>query len=234
MFNSHLPYEVSKHAATNDLAWFQSESSRSAIADRRRCMGSWKYYSVKNGHYVPFASGSLLRALYRAEVSHDVVGYRTEFDPSDLRLVGPLAYAPFLEETTSDGRLIMTAFLEMSEESADREYAEAIVKARTHFGARGISLHIRGGPEIDEQPLFDAVEAIQTFRRTPFTDADILLVKDAIGERASAPLGEVRDMFKSSALGFAKLSAMMVRRIVVIDLNQELGPKTPVRMPHPE
>jgi hypothetical protein len=193
----------------------------------------WNYYSVKNFGYVACVSADGLRALYHAEVSTDVVGYHTHLEPVHFKVGRRSAsFKAHLEETLLDGRIVVSAFADLIDED-DPKQAEAIAGARAHYGALGIGFRVRGRPEIAEQATADAVEAIQTFRRTSFTDDDIWLVKDALGDRSSAPLAELRDCFKSPALGFAKLSAMMVRRVVAIDLHHELGPASAVRLIDP-
>lgn len=200
------------------------------MLDGERTTVRWNYYSVKNRGYVACASADGLRALYRAEVCTDVVGYRTHLEPVRL-LVGrrSMIFKAHLKETLADGCIVVSVFADMIDDDHPM-VVETMANARAHYGALGIGFRVIGRPEITEQYAADAVEAIQTFRRTSLTDADIRLVKNAIGERHFAPLAELRDCFKSPALGFAKLSAMMVRRVVAIDLDHELGPTTPIRL----
>lgn len=198
-------------------------------ADRSKLL--WHYDSIKNGCYVSCASPDTLRAVYHAEVSHDVLRYRTQLEPLRLKIGGqPKTYMPHLEETLLDGGVIVTEITDMFEEGGDHEHAEAVAQARAYYAARGIGFRIRDRSKIAEQSILDAVEAIQTFRRTAVTTDDVARVKVAFGERHYAPLADIRDIFKSPALGFAKLSAMMVRRIVAIDLTRELGPASQVRL----
>jgi hypothetical protein len=190
----------------------------------------WNYYSVKNRGYAACASADGLRALYHAEVRTEVVGYRINPEPVRLKVgLRSVIFKADLEETLSDGRIVVSAFADMIGDD-DPKLVETIAGARDHYGALGIGFHVVGRPEITEQSTADAVEAIQTFRRTSFTDVDVWMVKNAIGKRHFAPLAELRDCFKSPALGFAKLSAMMVRRVIAIALDHELGPTTPVRL----
>jgi len=193
----------------------------------------WNYYSVKNGAYVLCASSDGLRALYHAEVCTDVVGYRTYLEPVRLKIErrSP-TFAAHLEETLSDGRIVVSVFADVLGDGHP-EKPEIVEQLRAHYAASGIGFCVRGRAEFGQETTADAVEAIQTFRRTSVTDADIWLVKDTISNRSNARLAEIRDRFKSPALGFAKLSAMMVRRVVAIDLRQELGPTTPVCMLDP-
>lgn len=191
------------------------------------------YYSVKNGCYVPYPSGGGLRALYYAEVCTEVVSYRTHLEPVRLKIGGQsMTYTAHLEETLIDGHIIVTEFMDMLSEDNPARLA-AIPHAREHYAGRGVGFRVHGRPASEVQATFEAAEAIQSFRHTRFTYADILRVKSAIGERSSGTLGEVRNLFKSPALGFAKLSAMMVRRIIAIDLTQGLGATTPVRLLDP-
>jgi hypothetical protein len=197
---------------------------------RERSTFRWNYYSIKNEAYIAYASPDCLRALYHAEVSTDVVGYRTRVAPLPLR-VGrqQVRFAAHLEEIMSDGGVVARCFWDLLGRPNSKQ-SDILEGAFRYYASLGIRFHVVGAPGIEEQNALNAAEAIQTFRHTAITDADICMVKDAIGERPVAPLGEVRDLFNSPALGFAKLSAMMVRRMIAINLSQELGPTTPVRL----
>lgn len=198
--------------------------------DGERSTFRWNYYSVKNWSHVACASPDGLRALYHAEVCTDVVGYRTQVEPARLK-VGrrSVTFEPHLEETLFDGRIIISTFADLLEDH-DSGKPEIVEHALAYYAALGIDFRVRGHPEIGHESTADAVEAIQTFRRTRFTDEDIWLVKEAISKQHAVPLAEVRDTFKSPALGFAKLSAMMVHRIIAIDLTHELSPSSPIRL----
>lgn len=201
------------------------------ILNGRRARTAWNYYSMKNGFSLPCESKNELHALYHAEVSHHVVRYRVQ--PHTARFVvgnGLREYTPDLEETHSDGRVTITEVKEVFKEEADPAYAEKLRVARRFYEDQGMNFRILERADIEAQPVFDSVETIQAFRRTVITAADILQVRSVIGARESAPLSEVRDAFKTSALGFAKLAAMMVRRLICIDLERGLAADTPVRL----
>jgi len=201
------------------------------ILNGRRARPVWNYYSLKNGFSLPCESSNELHALYHAEVSPLVVRYRAQPHTARFVIDGRVReYTPDLEETHGCGRVIITEVKDTFEEEADPAYTEKLHVARAFYEAQGMTFRILERAEIEARPVFDSVEAIQAFRRTVITAADIFQVRSVIGSLESAPLAEVRDTFKTSALGFAKLAAMMVRRIISIDLERDLGPESPVRL----
>ena len=74
------------------------------------------------------------------------------------------------------------------------------------------------------------VRDVQSWRMTEYTNADVFRIVEALRSTGSAALGDLVEHFASRPLGFAKLKAMMVGRIVNIDLTQQIGDATPVAL----
>ena len=67
------------------------------------------------------------------------------------------------------------------------------------------------------------VTDVQSRRMTDYTSADVFQVVGFVRMSGGATLGELAQHLGARALGFAKLKAMMVGRIVRIDLTQPIG-----------
>jgi hypothetical protein len=67
------------------------------------------------------------------------------------------------------------------------------------------------------------VTEIQSRRMTDYTSADVFRVVESVRHPGEVALGELAQFLGARALGFAKLKAMMVGRIVRIDLAQPIG-----------
>ncbi|WP_157004565.1 hypothetical protein [Brevundimonas nasdae] len=65
---------------------------------------------------------------------------------------------------------------------------------------------------------------------TDYSDTDVFRVVDALGRQRGATLGDVIQDLGSRAEGLAKLKAMMVGRIVRLDLTEQIGDATPVSL----
>lgn len=201
------------------------------ITNGRQTKPVGRYYSLKNGGSAPWESRNELRALYHAEISTDVLTYRVQ--PHTLKFVidgVARSYTPDREEKLVGGQERVIEVKDAFEAENDPDYSEKLEHAHAVYRLSGKLFRIQERAEIEARPLFDAVELIQGFRRTAVTVQDILLVQDKFSGHDVLPLGEVRDLFKSAPLGFAKLSAMMVRRILTLDLSHRLCSETSVRL----
>jgi len=204
------------------------------ILSGRRARPVWSYYSLKCGTGLPCESGNELHALYHAEVSTDVVEYRVQPCTMHFTIGGRVrSYTPDLEEALSDGRVRITEVKDRFEADADPEYSEKLLYAAEYCRARGQLFRIQDRAEIELPPLFDTVDVVQSFRRTAVTINDVMRLREHFSGRDVLPLGQARELFGTAPLGFAKLAAMMVRRIVAIDLTKRLSTETPVQMLRP-
>lgn len=207
----------------------ESGPSRNIITGRRnRPVGL--YCSTKNGAGCPWESGNELHALYLAEVSPDVVRYKTQPETLSIAINGTKKrYTPDLKEVMADGRVVIS---EIKEDADDLDpcYRQKLDYVRTYYRERGIEFRIIDRAYIEAQPRFESAEAIQLFGRTVVTAADVMLAREMLAGNTEVALWELRDRYKTIPLGFAKICGMVVRRIISIDLSVKLGPYTPVRL----
>ncbi len=203
------------------------------ITNGRRTHPTGRYYSVKNGRALPWESRNELHGLYHAEVASEVISYWVQ--PHKLKMVIGSAiqiYTPDREELLADGRRRIVEVKDQFKVEKDPAYTQKLEHAHAIYQLSGKLYRIEERAKIESQPLFAAVDMIQSFRRTSVTPHDLILIYQAFNGQEELPLAMVRDIFKSPTLGFAKICAMTVRRMITLDLTHKFGPETPVRILH--
>jgi hypothetical protein len=138
------------------------------------------------------------------------------------------SYTPDREDTMSDGRKVIVEVKDDAEAAKEPGYEEKLEYARAVFAALGVGFRIQTKAEIEAQPRFDAVERIQSLRRTLITTEDTLILMQVFAGRTTVALSDFSRAYKSAKLGLAKASAMMIRRTIALDLTRPLGPDTPI------
>ena len=191
----------------------------------RRSIANGLYFSVKSGRHLPYESHLELHDLWRAEVDVGVVRSwpqpftLTYADGDRLR-----RYTPDRKDERADGRV---EIVEIKEDAADVTTAR-MQAVEAALSARGWSYRVVGRAEIEREPAFSAVRAVQRHRRTALDEADALQVRAMLASGPS-PLSEVVAQLGSGPQPLAKACALMVRRVVAIDLAAGLAPHAQVR-----
>lgn len=185
------------------------------------------YFSVKSGRHLPYKSHLELHDLWRAEVDVRVVrSWPQPFtlfyaDGDRLR-----RYTPDRKDDRTDGRVQIVEVKETAAE-VDAAKARAIEEA---LAVHGWSYRVADRAEIEREPVFSAVRAVQRHRRTALDASDAIRVRTTL---ASGPLrlSEVVQQLGSGPQALAKACALMVRRVVAIDLSNGLALKSAVSLP---
>jgi hypothetical protein len=176
-----------------------------------------------------YKSPTELHALYNAEVDTEVVSYRLRPHTLEFDLDGrPCEYTPGREETLSDGGIRIREVKAALDPAHDSLHTAKLERARLLYRSHGIPFDVQERHHIEALPSFKIIEHIQAYRRTSATAGDLQCVREAFGDRSSVPFVEVRDRFASAPHGFAKISAMIVRRHLGIDLSDGLSDMTPL------
>lgn len=197
---------------------------RTIITGRRR-ITTGSYASVKAGRSLPFESMNERAFLMDSEVDTSVVDYRAQ--PFRLELViGGVkrAYIP-------DGlRLLDTGSLEVIEikkdwqSLSDPDYAsklECVAKVCELVGWR---FRIIYASELFQPPQrYRNVLDVQSWRLTEYSDSDLYRIAARLDVAKIEALGVLSDLLGGGPSGNAKLKAMMVGRVVRIDLNEPIS-----------
>jgi len=190
------------------------------------------YYSRKTGRLVGHESDNEKFDFFRAEISPDVVGYREQPHTIEAEIDGVLQrYTPDREDQTADGRLTIVEVKDQFEADNDPAYHAKLDYFAEVYDRLGWSFRLVTRDEIRDPASFDTVENIQRFRRASYTVEDMIRVQRVFGGRCECELGELLAAFPCGALGLPKLCAMMVGRVVVLDIYSQLENSSLVRLP---
>lgn len=200
-----------------------------ATGRRRRPVGC--YYSYKCGRASPWESRTELLGLYHAEVRFDVVDYRAQPHTLEMFHEGKkFKYTPDLEQRLADGRVEIVEIKGEFDALADPDYTTKLEVARDVYAAAGQSFRVVERKELEAQPLFKAIEEIQNYRRTAITASDMFLISNLFKTKEDVTLGDMKGAYGNPIVGMAKTYAMMVRRIVEIDIARGLDNRSAVRL----
>jgi len=201
-----------------------------AAGRRRRAVGS--YYSFKCGHASPWESRNELYGLYHAEVRFDVVNYRAQ--PHTLEMIHEgqrYKFTPDLELHLADGRIEIIEIKGEFDALVDPAYSQKLKMAGEMYRSIGQSFRMVDRQELEAQPRFKAIEEIQNYRRTAITPSDTMVLSKLFRASDIVTMGDIKRAYGNAIVGMAKAYAMMVRRIVEIDIANGLSDGSAVRLP---
>ena len=200
-----------------------------ANVSQKKAVG--RYASQKNGRGQFWESRNELHAFYGAEVSTEVVKYRAQPHTLEIVIDGKLRrYTPDRMDYLTGGRIEIVEIKQAYKPEKDPHYHAKLEKARLVYAKLDWSFRITNRDEIEAQPKFEAERYIQSFRRTVVTPGDEDRALDLLTQRGPVQLAELRDLWASPPLGFAKMCALMVKRTVNIAFEYGLSDETPVRL----
>lgn len=233
--------EAAAVSATDPTAWQNLSAAatlvvtanggpiRTIITGRRR-ITTGSYASVKAGRPLPFESMNERAFLMHCEVDTSIVDYRAQ--PFRLELVvegAKRAYIP-------DGlRLLEAGDLEVVEIKKDRQalsdpdYAfklDCVAKVCELVGWRFRTIYARELYQPADR--YRNVVDVQSWRLTDYSDSDLYRITARLDAVKTETLGALSDLLGGGPAGEAKLKAMMVDRVVRIDLNELIAQSTPV------
>jgi hypothetical protein len=198
-------------------------------ASPKRAVG-W-YASQKNGGGQFHESRNERNAFYLAEVATRVVGYRAQPHTLEIIIDGKVrTYTPDREDRLSDGRIEIIEVKGDYNAERDPQYHAKLEVARIVYARLGWSFRILEQAEIEAQPCFNAVEYIQSLRSTVIMQIDEDRVIQRLASSSVVTLSEIRGLWGTPILGFAKMCALMVKRTISIDFESGLSDRTLVRL----
>jgi hypothetical protein len=200
-----------------------------ANVSQKRAVG--RYASQKNGRGQFWESRNELHGFYTAEVNPKIVQYRAQPHTLEMAIGSKICrYTPDREDIYSDRAAEIVEIKNDYDAKTDPDYHHKLEVAEAIYRSRGKTFRIIERAEIEAQPKFQAVECIQSLRRTVVTQHDEDRVRNRLASATALPMAEIRSLWGSPVLGFAKMCALMVRRIIEIELNAALSDSTPVRL----
>lgn len=203
-----------------------------SIITGRRVITTGVYASRKSGRAHPYESMNERAFFMHCEVNTNVVDYRVQPFRFEFVIDGTKrTYIPDAVVLLADGTV------EVIEIKNDRRFLKD-VDYQTKLSAveeicRQVDWRFR---IVLKQALYtptirwQAIEDIQSWAFTDYAISDVYRVAAYLHAIGSGPLADVADRLGRRPLGVAKLKAMMVARIVDLDISEPLGDQTRVSL----
>jgi hypothetical protein len=203
---------------------------RTIITGRRRQI-SGVFSSRKAGRGLAFESMNEHAFFHHSEVDTNVVDYLAQPFRFEFVLDGTLrTYIADCVRQLADGSIEVVEVKQDYRALKDPEYALKLHWVREICRVLGWSFRVVHGQRLRERSVLnDNVQSVQQSRFVQYSGSDVFVVADACRQTGAATLGVIADAFGDARLGRAKAYAMMVGRLVDIQLDGRLSPQTPVR-----
>jgi len=195
------------------------------IVTGRRVITTGVYASRKAGRPLPYESMNELAFFMHCEVDTEVADYRAQPFRLEFVIEGrKRTYIVDCVRLMADGGIEVVEVKSDPRALQDPDYAEKLQAVRTICEQVGWRFRLVFMKALLERAVFHRnVTDIQSRRMTDYTSADVFRVVESVRHPGEVALGELAQFLGARALGFAKLKAMMVGRIVRIDLAQPIG-----------
>lgn len=202
------------------------------IVTGRRFITTGVYVSRKAGRPQPYESMNERAFFMHCEVDTEVLDYRAQPFRLEFALEGrKRAYIVDCVRLMADGGIEVVEVKSDPRALHDHDYAEKLRAVRTICEQVGWRFRLVFKKAVLKPAVFHRnVLDVQSWRMTEYTNADVFRIVEALRQTSGAVLGDLVEHFASRALAFAKLKAMMVGRIVRIDLTEQIGDATPVAL----
>ena len=128
------------------------------------------------------------------------------------------------EDQLADGRIEIVEVKDEFEAAKDPDYSSKLNYFGEVYERLGWSFRLTTRDQIKDPATFETVEAVQRYRRASFTPTEVADVRHRMGQHGECTLGELLPLFSSELEGLPKLCAMMVGRILVLDVRSKLEP----------
>lgn len=188
-------------------------------------------FSVKTGDHVPWESRNEQHALWHAEMNSGVISYHAQ--PHTLRLVldgRRASYTPDLLLEGVDGAIDIVEVKDTFEEKKDPDYTDKLSRAAVIYRALGWSFSIVTKAQLEAEPAFSDVELLYRYRKAAFQVEDVHAAQEVLAAGPTT-LKALRGVLPPDPVGMAQLSAMIVHRIVGVDLTKGLADDAVVALP---
>ena len=195
------------------------------IVTGRRVITTGVYASRKAGRPLPYESMNERAFFMHCEVDTDVVDYRAQ--PFRLEFVidgRKRTYIVDCVRLMADGGIEVVEVKSDPRALRDPDYAEKLQAVRAICEQVGWRFRLVFKRALIKPAVFHRnVTDVQSWGLTEYTSADVFQVVELLQHSGETTLGEVAQHLGSAGAGFAKVKAMMVGRIVRIDLAHEIG-----------
>lgn len=205
------------------------------IVTGRKVMTTGVYVSRKAGRALPFESMNERAFFMHCEVDTDVEDYRAQPFRFEFVIDGrKRTYIADCARLMADGALEVVEVKSDHRALKDPDYAAKIQRVRTLCEHVGWRFRVVTKSNLFEPVyFFRNVDDIQSWRMTTYSDADVFRSAARL-QNGSATVGELAGELGQTTDGAAKLKAMMVKRVIRIDLTQPLSTSSSVSLVMPK
>lgn len=201
------------------------------VGRRRGLRPGGLYYSQKMGRLVGYESDNEKCDFYRSEIAPDVVDYREQPHTIEGIIDGKARrYTPDREDRFADGRIEIVEVKDEFEANKDPDYYAKLTYFAEVYERLDWSFRLTTRDEIKDPATFGTVEAVQRYRRASFTAVEIADVRRRVSRNGQCTIAELAPIFSSEIVALSKLCAMMVARIIVLDIHSNLEPASIVKL----
>lgn len=234
--NSELDKALLTAASTQDrLSWESlaasatmvlpvSGSSIRSIVTGRRVITTGVYASRKSGRAHPYESMNERAFFMHSEVDTGILDYRAQPFRLEFLIDGERrAYIADAVRLLSNGSIEVVEIKDDRRQLKDPDYLLKIQAVREICDSIGWQFRIVLKQDLLEPSVrFHNIEDIQSWAFTDYASSDVFEIVRFLGIHDTATLGEVADRIGSQPTGIAKIKAMMVGRIVRLNLDSKL------------
>lgn len=203
---------------------------RTIITGRRRTI-SGVFSSRKAGRGLAFESMNEHAFFHHSEVDTNVVDYLAQPFRFEFVIDGSLrTYIADCVRQLADGSIEVIEVKQDARALKDPDYALKLHWVGEICRVLGWSFRVVHGQRLRERTERNAnIQTVQQCRFVQYSASDVFAVAGACARANWATLGMVAEALGDGRLGRAKAYAMMVGRIVDIDLEVAFSDSTPVR-----
>lgn len=201
------------------------------VGRRRGIRPGGLYYSQKMGRLVGYESDSEKCAFYWPEIAPNVVAYREQPHTIEGIIDGQVRrYTPDREDLFADGQIEIVEVKDEFEADKDPDYYSKLTYFAEVYERLGWSFRLITRDEVKDSAAFETVETVQRYRRASFNALEIAAVRNKMSQSGECRLAELLPIFSSEVEGLSKLCAMMVGRILLLDIQSKLEPSSIVKL----
>lgn len=197
-----------------------------SILTGRRVIVTGFYTSRKAGRALPYEGMNELALLKRCEVDTAVVDYRSQPLRFEIVIGGvKRTYIADCVRLMDDGTIEVIEAKGSPQQLRQPDYAEKLNAVRSACGRLGWRFRALTGKHLFEpHHLYANIDQIQSRRFVRFNGADAYRAAEFIErEGGQTPLGHLTDALGCGPRGLATAQAMMVRRLISIELTKPLS-----------
>ena len=203
------------------------------IINGRHRKPTGRYSSAKAARALPWESKHERSLFMLCEADTRVVSYLAQ--PHRLTIpVGrdeSLVYYPDLRREMAVGPTEIIEVKKAYDPQRDPFYDRKIGLAQDVYTGLGWAFRVMDAAEIEAEPAWSTARAIQRYRHVALTTRDRLTAMEAVEAAGGVTtVAAAVEALGGGSAAHARLCALVVRRVVAIDLGQRLGPGSTVTL----